>query len=92
LEAIGTCRLFYISENVGCIGRVAISSAHRGRKIGGLLLKLAEQHAREVGMKKLSIDSLDDRKEFYSKLGYGPSGKVYIKENLPHIKMVMNLE
>ncbi|KXN69092.1 acyl-CoA N-acyltransferase [Conidiobolus coronatus NRRL 28638] len=90
-SAIGTCRLFKFEDNVGGIGRVAVSSSQRGHNIGQLVVSHAQKHAKSIGMSAICLEALEQAQNFYRRLGYKSIGDTYIKESVPHLKMLLEL-
>jgi predicted GNAT family N-acyltransferase len=78
------------ADNIGKIGRVAVDSSLRGRKIGSILMKFTHEHSKAIGLKGIRISSQEDKAPFYKKLGYVAVGDVYFEEGTPHIAVEMD--
>ncbi len=91
-EAIATCRVF-VSEEEGryILGRLAVKKSFRGKGVGSLTLKGAEEHLQRIGARELVLHSQLQAREFYIKNGYCEYGEVEYEEDCPHIWMRKNL-
>lgn len=67
---IGTCRLHVTGEAEAKIERVAVLEEYRGKGIGRMIIKGAEEWLSELGVKKIIITSREDAVGFYEALGY----------------------
>jgi len=67
---IATCRLYAIDEAHINLGRVVVLPEYRGQGLGSLVVREAENWARELGFKTAVLDSRDNKVPFYEKLGY----------------------
>jgi predicted GNAT family N-acyltransferase len=86
---MGTARLLEVDPETYRIGRVAVLSQYRHRKVGSYLVKFMETKARTLGARKVILGAQLDKAPFYQKLGYSPNaeGEVYLDEGHPHIMM-----
>ena len=75
---VSTCRLKIVDasdgsgEKVGKIERVATIPDYRSKGIGSLVIDEAEKWLKEMGAKKVLINSRKAAVRFYEKLGYKP--------------------
>ena len=75
---VSTCRLKIVDasdgsgEKVGKIERVATIPDYRSQGIGSLVIDEAEKWLKEMGAKKVLINSRKAAVRFYEKLGYKP--------------------
>ena len=72
---VSTCRLRIIEEGgeqVGKIERVATIPDYRSKGIGSLVISEAEKWLKELGAKRVLINSRKAAVRFYEKLGYKP--------------------
>ena len=75
---VSTCRLKIVDasdgsgEKVGKIERVATIPDYRSKGIGSLVIDEAEKWLKEMGAKKVLINSRTAAVRFYEKLGYKP--------------------
>ena len=81
---VGAARLVDKGEGKGKIGRVAVLREHRGRGVGALLMRQAEQTAREQGFTYLALDAQCYAIPFYEKLGYVAQGNVFLDCAIEH--------
>lgn len=84
---VGAARLVDKGGGVGKIGRVAVLQAHRGRGVGVLLMRLAEETARAQGMTDVVLDAQCQAIPFYAKLGYVEEGDIFLDANIEHRAM-----
>ncbi len=89
---VGTCR-YGETETAGIylIGRIAVSRTHRGRGIGGLLVKEAETQILALGGHRAHIGAQVQAMPFYRSLGYFPVGERYMDEHVEHQGMERTL-
>ena len=75
---VSTCRLKIVDasdgsgEKIGKIERVATIPDYRSKGIGSLVIDEAEKWLKEMGAKKVLINSRKAAVRFYEKLGYKP--------------------
>lgn len=83
----------YPSEENGAwsIGRVAVSKEYRGQGLGAFAVKEAEKQITRLGGQKAVLSAQCRVQGFYEKLGYIPSGEIYLDEYCPHIHMEKTL-
>ncbi|APD06042.1 UPF0039 protein [Flavobacteriaceae bacterium UJ101] len=79
-----------ISYNNGLsIGRVVVSPDFRGQQLARDMMKLAIQQTLELFKEDTIIISAQTYLlNFYTSLGFQSTGKEYLEDNLPHIKMI----
>ena len=66
-------------ERVGFVAYVAVDGRRRGRGVGGQLLEVYEELAREAGLQHLELVTLPDERgaaPFFDKLGYRREGEI----------------
>ena len=68
---VATCRWFEVGEGAVEIGRVVVLPEYRGRHLGVLVMREAEQWIRECGYRKIVLSSRVGVEGYYEKLGYG---------------------
>lgn len=89
---IGCCRFFKLSDNNEyVIGRVAVLSEYRGRRIGEKIMSEAEKELKKLGAVKLYLSAQTRALNFYIKQGFTPTGNAYLDEYCKHIKMEKSL-
>ena len=81
-----TGRLY--QDATGChIGRVAVTKAYRGQKLGELVMEHLEDEARRQQADRITLSAQVRARGFYEKLGYTGYGEIYMDEFCPHIAM-----
>lgn len=90
-EPIGTCR-YYMVNDVYKIGRIAVIKEYRGKGIGQLIVRCAEDKILETGARETVLSAQVRAKGFYGKMGYVEEGEIYMEEMCPHIKMRKRFE
>ena len=88
---IATARLIPYGDSKGVVGRVAVRQAYRGRGIGALLMRFAEDVAKERGMNFLELGAQCYALPFYEKLGYVAEGEIYLDCAIEHRHMSKTL-
>ena len=83
-EPIATCR-FYIKDGSYLLSRIAVIREYRGKHIGALLIRKAEEEIKKRGGRKTVIHAQTRAKDFYVKQGYTDSGKPDYEEGCPHV-------
>lgn len=89
--AAATGRMFPPENGACVIGRIAVRKALRGKDLGGKIVLLLEEKARELGAERIALSAQCRVRGFYEKLGYSASGEVYNDEYCPHIHMEKKL-
>lgn len=83
--AIGTCRYSPMdTAGVYLIGRIAVLPSHRGKGVGGKLVREAERQIRSLGGFLFHIGAQVQAMPFYESLGYAPVGERYMDEHVEH--------
>ena len=67
---VATCRFYELDSSTATIGRVVVLPEYRGKKLGRIVIKFAEEWIAELGYKTIVVDSRIEVVDFYSKLGY----------------------
>lgn len=72
------------------IGRVVVDEKHRGKEMGNLLMKEAiKQAVKKYKPEVITISAQKHLEKFYGRLGFVSIGKMYLEDNIPHIKMLL---
>lgn len=90
-RAVATCR-FFARDKDFLIGRIAVVKEYRGRHIGAMLIKTAEEEIKKKGGRRLAIHSQKRAKDFYIKQGYVAESEEDLDEGCPHIWVYKNIE
>lgn len=91
---IACARLFAPEGGRGArIGRVAVSTDHRGQRLGEALMKaaIAECERRFAGH-AIEISAQSYLLTFYRALGFEPVSQEYIEDGIAHVDMVQALQ
>lgn len=67
---IATCRFYELDSKTVTIGRVVVLPEYRGQDLGRRVVSEAEQWIKELGYKRIEIESRTVAVDFYKKLGY----------------------
>ena len=86
---IGTARARYLDEDkkTAKIERVAVLKEYRKLGIGKMIMDYLHEFLKENGIKETRLESQEQAKEFYEKLGYEQKGESFEEVGKPHIKM-----
>lgn len=86
--AIATCRVFKESKNsVYILGRLAVLKENRGKNIGSLIVKKAEEYVKGMGGEQIHLHAQCRVVDFYNKLGFSSFGEMEEEEGCAHIWM-----
>lgn len=86
--AVGTARIFCgKSDGEYVIGRIAVLKDYRKCHIGSALISQAEEKARSLGARVISLSAQCRIKGFYEKMGFTAQGDIYYDEHCEHINM-----
>jgi GNAT superfamily N-acetyltransferase len=75
-------RDYFIGEEHGHVGILAVAAQAEGRGAGGALMRAAEDWARERGYRRLTLNVFERNvraRVVYTHLGYGPETMRYVK-------------
>lgn len=85
------CARFRPYEDAVKIERVAILKDYRNYGYGHALMTAVEYFAKAQEHQCLVLNAQTQAQGFYEKLGYTPTGDVFLEENIEHIKMYKNI-
>lgn len=88
---VGTARLVDKGAGKVKIGRVAVLQEHRGKGVGALLMRFAEQIALARGFTYIALDAQCYAIPFYEKLGYIAQGEIFLDCDIEHRYMSKSL-
>ena len=74
--------------SVYAIGRIAVLPEFRKGGLGSKVVTALEQAAEGMGAVRTELSAQVRASDFYRTLGYEPTGKEYLDEYCPHVKMV----
>lgn len=88
----GVCRLQYNNENTAQVRFMGVDEKGRGKNTGSLLLKHAEERARNDLRKIMILQARDYAVPFYEKNGYTITEKTFLLwDTIQHYLMTKNL-
>lgn len=87
-QAIGCIRLM---PN-GQLSRLSVLEPYRSQGIGKALLERAEQEARQLGMKEITLHAQTHATSFYEAAGFTVTGGTFIEADIPHRQMTKELD
>jgi predicted GNAT family N-acyltransferase len=67
---VATCRMYAIDEERVMLGRVVVLQEYRQQGLGTRVMQEAEAWARELGYRRVVVESRDNKVHFYETLGY----------------------
>ena len=79
------------SKNSAHIGRIAVLSAWRGKKVGTALLQALLAYAQSRHFPEVDLDAQVQALPFYRNLGFAEEGEVFMDAGIPHRKMRLKL-
>ena len=81
-----------VSYDTASVGRVITTEKGRGRGIGLVLLKEGLKVAKEAfGAERVTISAQCQARGFYEKVGFSAVSDTYLEDNIPHIRMQLDL-
>ena len=84
---LGCCMLIKQPDNTVRLRQMAVMNNLQGKGIGRALMHFAENIARDMGYKKLSMHARKTASGFYEKLGYQVTGDEFLEVTSPHYVM-----
>lgn len=88
---LATVRLLPINDEIVKVQRMAVLKEYRGKGLGKILLKGAEDFAREHDFKEIILGAQWQVRDFYHKLGFIPQGEPFYEAGIKHITMTKKL-
>jgi predicted GNAT family N-acyltransferase len=85
-RVVGTLRLLAAGD-VSRLGRMVVSPGLRGSGIGGRLLDLADEVAREMGHRRIALHAQVPALGVYERAGYRRQGEVFVEQDIEHVAM-----
>ena len=67
---IATCRLYPEDKDCMMLGRIVVLPEYRHQGIGTLVVREAEEWAKDLGFTKAVVESRDNKIPFYESMGY----------------------
>lgn len=90
---IATCRFFWSDDrNTYLLGRLAVIKDYRGKQLGALLVKKAEEIVMKKDGKSIELHAQEQAIGFYKKQGYSVCSEMEYEEHCPHYWMRKELK
>ena len=83
---VATCRLLAEGSEVK-LGRMAVATAHRGRRLAAALLVETDARARALGARRIVLGAQLTAQAVYERAGYAPYGDVFLDAGIEHVMM-----
>ena len=78
--------------NNSSIGRVLVKKDYRKKDYGKLIMKKSIEIIKtDPEEEEIELSAQKYLTEFYSDLGFKKTGKEYLEDNIPHIKMILKI-
>ena len=78
--------------NNSSIGRVLVKKDYRKKDYGKVIMKKSIEIIKtDPEEEEIEISAQKYLTEFYSELGFKKTGKEYLEDNIPHIKMILKI-
>jgi ribosomal protein S18 acetylase RimI-like enzyme len=87
----GCCLLTKTGTGILRLRQMAVISGLQGKGIGRALLQFAENIARDMGYKKITMHARKTAAGFYERLGYKITSEEFEEVSIPHYFMEKNL-
>ncbi len=94
-EFVGYVRLFQDGDyfDKASIGRVVVSSKHRGKQFGYALMQFAIKEITTLfKANEIEISAQCYLQKFYESLGFQTIGDPYLEDDIPHVRMIALLK
>jgi predicted GNAT family N-acyltransferase len=88
---VGCVLLVFPGDGSAHIRQMAVDESRRGRGIGAGLIRYAEQTARGLGIRQMTMHARVYARGFYDRLGYHAVGDIFTEVTIPHIEMEKTL-
>jgi predicted GNAT family N-acyltransferase len=86
-QAVATCRLLPLDDQIVKIQRMAVQKAYRGRDFGKKIVENAELFAKEQGYQTITLGAQITALGFYEKMGYVKHGEKFLDAAIEHYHM-----
>jgi ElaA protein len=93
-ELLGSTRLLkpYSAEHPAKIGRVVVSPAHRGKRLGDALMTESIAACEKLyPANPIALSAQAHLRRFYESFGFVKTSEEYLEDGIPHIDMVRAL-
>ena len=86
-KILGCCMLSRMDTLTIRLRQMAVPNSMQGKGVGRALMIFAENIARDLGYKKLTMHARKTAQGFYQKLGYAVAGEEFEEVTIPHYLM-----
>ena len=86
-KMLGCCMLVKQSDKIVLLRQMAVLNDLQGKGIGKALMLFAENIARDMGYREISMQARKNASGFYEKMGYNVTGDEFLKLSIAHILM-----
>jgi len=84
---LATVRLLPINDEIVKVQRMAVLKDYRGKGLGKILLKGAEDFAKEHDFKEITLGAQWQVRNFYQEMGFKEQGDPFYEAGMKHITM-----
>jgi predicted GNAT family N-acyltransferase len=86
-KMLGCCMLIKLEDGSVRLRQMAVLNNLQGKGIGRALTQFAENIARDIGYKKITMHARKPVTGFFEKLGYRVSSDEFLEITIPHYEM-----
>ncbi|HEX7754052.1 MAG TPA: GNAT family N-acetyltransferase [Niabella sp.] len=86
-KMLGCCMLVKQSDKIVLLRQMAVLNDLQGKGIGKALMLFAENIARDMGYREISMQARKNASGFYEKMGYREASNEFTNLTIPHIIM-----
>ena len=90
-KMLGCCMLIKMNNKTVRLRQMAVMNNLRGKGIGRALMNFAENIARDLGYRTITMHARKTAIGFYEKLGYAVVGDEFYEVTIPHFEMQKEL-
>jgi len=90
-KMLGCCMLIKMTNKTVRLRQMAVMNNLRGKGIGRALMNFAENIARDLGYRTITMHARKTAIGFYEKLGYAVVGEEFFEVTIPHFEMQKEL-
>ena len=90
-KMLGCCMLIKMTNKTVRLRQMAVMNNLRGKGIGRALMNFAENIARDLGYRTITMHARKTAIGFYEKLGYSVVGEEFFEVTIPHFEMQKEL-
>ena len=90
-KMLGCCMLIKMNNKTVRLRQMAVMNNLRGKGIGRALMNFAENIARDLGYRTITMHARKTAIGFYEKLGYAVVGEEFFEVTIPHFEMQKEL-